>query len=107
EEDQAEEEAKYSTDEEAKECDQKRRQERRLRYNCAANCGAVTEYGERPTRLPSGQWPKARCTACGRDGEDRDEHLPTLRKKAERVRVREFRERGGGMAPPQSRPEKD
>ena len=41
------------------------------------------------------------------DGKDRDEHLSTVRKKTERVQVREFGERRGGTAPPQRRPGKD
>ncbi len=35
-------------------------------YSCVAGCGAVTKYGQKPTRLSSGQWPKVRCVACGK-----------------------------------------
>ena len=35
-------------------------------YSCAAGCGAVTRYAQKPTRLNSGQWPTVRCVACGK-----------------------------------------
>ena len=45
-------------------------------YSCAAGCGAVTQYTQKPVRMNSGQWPKAcgqlvriglgQCQLCGR-----------------------------------------
>ena len=35
-------------------------------YGCAAGCGAVTKFAQKPVRMNSGQWPKVRCVACGK-----------------------------------------
>ena len=56
-------------------------------YSCAAGCGEVTKSAQKPVRMNSGQWPKLRCVACGKVGENWTGPMPTLWKETERVWV--------------------
>ena len=37
----------------------------KFKYACPSGCGAIFEYEAKPCRILTGDWPKARCVACG------------------------------------------